>query len=127
MGQTHPVAALGLASGLLVAGCSAKGLTGDRICTEGATTVASRVYACTADRAQANDAAEALLDLGCQLGEGDTAGEQVIDGHLSCIEALDRMTCDQVELGLADPTAWLAVDPSCAGVYGEAQDTGATP
>lgn len=103
----------------LALGCSAEGLTGEQLCAEAATTVASRVYDCTADRDAANEAAEELEDLGCRvedLDEEETA--EAASELIGCLEALDAMDCDATERGMEEAEQWLGVDPGCPVMFG---------
>ena len=111
---------------MVLAGCSASGLTGEDLCDEVRLAVAFRTAECMNDRDASNTAGEALDGETCLL-EGNepdpTTGLEGMGAAQACWTAILAMPCEGVAPSHDQSGFWLAADPGCSQVFGDFDPT----
>jgi|GEM_PF-6265642 len=108
----------------LLAGCSAKSLTGEQACDQVKLEIQARTQVCTGDKALAERAAESLDHLECYLEDQDTAIAHASSDLVECLGAIHSADCEAVAVHAELADFWLNLAFHCPRIFGEPRDSG---
>ena len=98
-------------------GCPIYPLENDELCKEAGYSIANRTYSCTANPELANQRYEKFArEFTCSITDVQRAP---VVCYLECAEAINALSCDDVDALGNDIEAWLLTSPQCSRMFEE--------